>query len=45
MQSPTLSMSMIMIATPSRRPASHAFKVPVVRELPPRPQPATGSTW
>jgi hypothetical protein len=34
-----------MITSSTRLPASHAFKVPVVRELPPRPQAATGSAW
>jgi hypothetical protein len=38
-------MSMTMIATSRRRPVSHAFKMPVVRELHPRPQGVTGSTW
>ncbi len=27
----------VLAATPRRRPASHAFTVPVVRELAPRP--------
>jgi hypothetical protein len=37
---------MTVIATPARRrPASHAFVVPVVRELPLSPSAAAGSSW
>ena len=37
---------MTVIATTPRRPASHAFVVPVVREMGPRPvQFAASSTW
>jgi hypothetical protein len=31
--------------TARRRPASHAFVVPVVRELAPQPSLAAGSAW
>jgi hypothetical protein len=37
---------MTVLATTPRRPASHAFVVPVVRELTPqRPHTAAGSAW
>jgi hypothetical protein len=37
---------MTLIATTARRrPASHAFTVPVVRELAPREQVAVGTAW
>ncbi len=35
---------MTVLATSPRRPASHAFVVPVVRELPLQ-RPAAGSGW
>ena len=36
---------MTLVTAPRRRPVSHAFAVPVVRELPP-PQPiVAGTTW
>jgi hypothetical protein len=35
----------VLATTLRRRPASHAFTVPVVRELPARPLPAAGSAW
>jgi hypothetical protein len=35
---------MTVLATTVRRPASHAFVVPVVRELAPQ-RAATGSNW
>jgi hypothetical protein len=36
---------MTLLATPRRRPASHAFTTPVVRELAPAGQVAVGSAW
>jgi hypothetical protein len=37
---------MTLITTPSRRrPVSHAFKVPVVRELAPRPVLGSRAAW
>ena len=37
---------MTVLATTLRtRPATHAYVVPVVRELAPRPLAATGSAW
>jgi hypothetical protein len=37
---------MTLITTTRRRPVSHAFTVPTVRELAPRgAQPAVGSAW
>ena len=38
-------MTMIVIANSRRLPVSHAFKVPVVRELPPQPRDVTDSAW
>jgi len=35
----------VLAATLRRRPVSHAFTVPVVRELAPHPLAATGSAW
>ena len=37
---------MTLIATPTRRrPVSHAFTTPVVRELAPQSQVAAGTAW
>jgi hypothetical protein len=36
---------MTLLATTVRRPASHAFVVPVVHELAPQPHAAAGSAW
>jgi hypothetical protein len=36
---------MTILATTVRRPVSHAFVVPVVRELAPRPLATAGSAW
>lgn len=35
----------LLATTPRRRPASHAFVVPVVRELAPRQLATVGETW
>jgi hypothetical protein len=37
---------MTVIASPARRrPVSHAFTTPVVREIAPQPQIAAGAAW
>ena len=36
---------MTLITAPRRRPVSHAFGIPVVRELPPQQPIVDGTTW
>jgi hypothetical protein len=35
----------VLATSPRTRPVTHAYVVPVVRELSPRPAAATGSAW
>jgi hypothetical protein len=35
----------VLAATPRRRPVSHAFTTPVVREIAPQVPVAAGSAW